>query len=74
MLLCLSKSVCREIPSVIQKSLDRESKDLDCIFVICGSSTTVMLKETQDEKILIRYTNVLHIIRKIDNNIVRFEK
>ena len=34
--------------SVIQKSLDRGLRDLDCMFVICGSSISVMRKETQN--------------------------
>ena len=36
--------------SVIQKSLDRELKDLDCMFVICGSSISVMRNETENAK------------------------
>ena len=36
--------------SVIQKSLDRSLKDLDCMFVICGSSISVMRNETEDAK------------------------
>lgn len=34
--------------SVIQKSLDRGLKDCRCMFVICGSSISVMRKETED--------------------------
>ena len=34
--------------SVIQKSLDRGLRDLDCMFVICGSSISVMRKETRN--------------------------
>ena len=34
--------------SVIQKSLDRGLNDLNCMFVICGSSISVMRKETED--------------------------
>ena len=36
--------------SVIQKSLDRGLKDLDCMFVICGSSISVMRNETENVK------------------------
>ena len=36
--------------SVIQKSLDRGLKGLDCMFVVCGSSISVMRKETQDAR------------------------
>jgi len=36
--------------SVIQKSLDRGLKDLDCMFVICGSSISVMRRETEDAR------------------------
>lgn len=34
--------------SVIQKSLDRGLNGLDCMFVICGSSISIMRKETED--------------------------
>ncbi len=34
--------------SVIQKSLDRGLKNCHCMFVICGSSISVMRKETED--------------------------
>jgi len=34
--------------SVIQKSLDGGLKELDCMFVICGSSISVMRRETEN--------------------------
>ena len=34
--------------SVIQKSLDRGLKGLDCMFVICGSSISIMRRETEN--------------------------
>jgi len=37
-----------QAPSVIQKSLDKGLKGLDCMFVICGSSISVMRRETED--------------------------
>lgn len=34
--------------SVIQKSLDKGLKGLDCMFVICGSSISIMRRETEN--------------------------
>lgn len=34
--------------SVIQKSLDRGFRNIDCMFVVCGSSITAMHRETED--------------------------
>ncbi len=36
--------------SVIQKSIDRGLKDLDCMFIICGSSISIMRNETENVK------------------------
>ncbi|MBR2254892.1 MAG: AAA family ATPase [Candidatus Methanomethylophilaceae archaeon] len=36
--------------SVIQKSLDGGLRDLDCMFVVCGSSISVMRRETEDAR------------------------
>ena len=45
--------------SVIQKSLDKGLKDLDCMFVICGSSISVMRSETEkaDKPLYGRFEN-----------------
>ena len=49
--------------SVIQKSLDRGLRNLDCMFVICGSSISVMRRETENaEKPLYgRFENKLQV-------------
>ena len=49
--------------SVIQKSLDRGLKDLNCMFVICGSSISVMRNETEDAKrpLYGRFEHVLQV-------------
>ena len=45
--------------SVIQKSLDRGLKELDCMFVVCGSSISVMRRETEkaDKPLYGRFEN-----------------
>ncbi|MBR2092693.1 MAG: AAA family ATPase [Candidatus Methanomethylophilaceae archaeon] len=49
--------------SVIQKSLDRRLKRLDCMFIICGSSISVMRNETENAKrpLYGRFENTLQV-------------
>ena len=49
--------------SVIQKSLDRNLKNCHCMFVICGSSISVMRKETEDcgRPLYGRFGNIIQI-------------
>ena len=49
--------------SVIQKSLDRGLKELDCMFVVCGSSISVMREETQNARkpLYGRFENTLQV-------------
>ena len=49
--------------SVIQKSLDRVLKHVDCMFVICGSSISVMRDETEnaDKPLYGRFEHTLQV-------------
>jgi len=49
--------------SVIQKSLDTGLKDLDCMFVVCGSSISVMRRETEiaERPLFGRFENTLQV-------------
>ena len=52
-----------QVASVIQKSMDRGFDDVDCMFVVCGSSISTMRKEigNYDRPLYGRFTNVLHV-------------
>lgn len=49
--------------SVIQKSLDTGLKGIDCMFVVCGSSISVMRKETENAErpLFGRFENTLQV-------------
>ncbi len=60
--------------SVVQKSLDRGFRGVNCMFVICGSSISVMRKETEsyDRPLYGRFTNSLHVKQIKSEESVKF--